>query len=87
MDDRHTQTPTGERGVVAAETEMKTRDSGGAGDGRSSKTNCSKIVCGPVQRGGGMACMDMEWEEGGPGVHRAAAAGGAMGENELLVEL
>ena len=58
---------------------MKTRDSGGAGDGRSSKTNCSKIVCGPV-RGGGMACMDMEWKEGGPGVHRAAAAGGAMGE-------
>ena len=44
------------KGVVAlaTETEMKTRDSG---DGRSSETNCSKIVCGLPPDGGGMACI------------------------------
>ena len=77
------------KGVVAlaTETEMKTRDSG---DGRSSETNCSKIVCGLPPDGGGMACMymDMEGREGmgwggerrgrGPRLLRTAAEGATV---------
>lgn len=64
MDHRHSNR-TG-TGVVAAETEMKTRDSGDCG-GRSRKTNCSKIVCGPV-------VVWHVWKGGG---QHGAAAGGA----------